>query len=235
MLFCISSSIAYVINHAQQGVLYLQHINYNMGLIDSLLDKLVPHECVGCNQEGSLLCSACARLLRPAPIHEPGGNLLKLQSATLYDGIAKDLIWKLKSGGAQAAAAVMAHHMANLVAKDQDYLIVPVPTATSRVRQRGYDQAKLLARALARQTRQRYADCLARHGQAHQVGASRQARLSQIEGALRVKRRVQEARIVLVDDVTTTGATLESAALVLKQAGASHVEALTFAYKPKEI
>ena len=126
-----------------------------------------------------------------------------------------------------------ARHMAVLAPQGRHWLVVPIPTATTRVRQRGYDQAKLLARAIARQTGLRYTNCLVRQGQAHQVGASRQARHNQLEGALRVKKTVQGVCIILVDDVTTTGATLEAAASVLRQAGAQQIEALTFAYKPK--
>ncbi|HEX4774056.1 MAG TPA: phosphoribosyltransferase family protein [Candidatus Saccharimonadales bacterium] len=160
---------------------------------------------------------------------------MRIQSFTPYRGVAKDLIWRLKSGGTQAAAQIMAGQMAKLIGPDSKALIVPIPTATTRVRQRGYDQAKLLARALARHTGLSYSNCLARHGQAHQVGAHRHERLQQLHGALRVKNlaAVRGSHIILIDDVTTTGATLETAASILKQAGAQTVEALTFAYAEK--
>ena len=105
------------------------------------------------------------------------------------------------------------------------------PTATSRVRQRGYDQAKLLARALARQAGLPYLDCLARVGQTHQVGATREQRLRQLQAAFRVRRpnAVRSAYLLLVDDVSTTGATLELAATILKSAGARRVDAIVFA------
>lgn len=218
--------------------IYLQHINHNMSLLDSLLGIIAPHECLNCGIEGSLLCHDCANKLPPAlPELSPNSHLSSLRSATLYQGLAKDLIWKLKSDGAQAAAKIMARCMAPIISKNRDLLIVPVPTATSRTRQRGYDQAKLLSKALSRQTGLPRANCLARLGQAHQVGSHRKERLRQLEGALIPKQSslIKNSTIILVDDVTTTGATLETAAKILKQAGAAKVEAVTFAYAaPKQ-
>jgi ComF family protein len=113
-----------------------------------------------------------------------------------------------------------------------DAVLVPVPTATSRVRARGYDQSKLLARAVARRQSLPVLNCLARHGQTHQVGATRQQRLSQLSTAFRVIRpaRLAGRHVILVDDVTTTGATLELAAQKLLAAGARRVDAVTFAH-----
>jgi ComF family protein len=110
-------------------------------------------------------------------------------------------------------------------------VIVPVPTATSRVRLRGYDQAVLIAKALAQQTRHEYVPCLRRVGQQRQVGASRTQRLQQMEQSFLVgdTTAFRGRHVVLVDDVMTTGATLESAAAIVKAAGAKRVEAVVFA------
>jgi len=158
--------------------------------------------------------------------------LYRVQARTVYRGVAKQLIWKLKSAGAQAAAEVMAAGMVALLPAGERPVIVSVPTATGRVRQRGYDQAQLLGRQLARQARLPWLACLARSGQLHQVGANRQQRRWQLHDSLRVTQRrfVRGAHIVLIDDVYTTGATLEAAAEVLIKAGAARVDGLTFAY-----
>ncbi len=112
-----------------------------------------------------------------------------------------------------------------------EVLLVPVPTATTRVRERGYDQAVVLARELSRLSGRTSACPLVRLGQAHQVGASRAARLRHLDGAFRVRYsdKIKGAHIVLIDDVCTTGATLESAARALREAGAKQVDALVFA------
>jgi ComF family protein len=151
--------------------------------------------------------------------------------AASYQGVVKDAVWKLKFEGAQAAAQDMAAAMARLIAPNEGMVIVHAPTATSHIRRRGYDQARLLARALARQTGQPYLPCLVRVGQQRQVGASRKQRFEQLTGAFRVAAgyNVTGQTILLVDDVLTTGATLEAAAVVLKKAGAARVEAVVFA------
>jgi len=204
-----------------------------MSVLEKLVGLLAPHECLGCGNEGRLLCPSCLKSLPPAKVPAPHtSHLSKIQSVTLYEGLAKDLIWKLKSDGAQAAAYIMASAMAELLRGAESVCLVPVPTAVSRVRQRGYDQAKLIARSLARQTGFAYANYLIRCGQAHQVGANRLIRLQQIGGAFRVRQvfKLKGAKILLIDDVTTTGATLDTAAELLKTAGAASVKALTFAY-----
>ncbi len=218
-----------------------------MSILDDLMGLIVPHSCLVCGAEGRLLCDACTNLLTPAAelcylCQQPakgGFSCLKCASAvsrvrvsTTYTGSAKALIWQIKLNGAQAAGRLMARQMAHqLNDEDNELLLVPVPTATSRVRQRGYDQARLLARELNRQTGLPYLDCLARHGQTHQHGTSRQERLLQLESAFRVKnsRTVQNKHILLIDDVVTTGATLTSAAQVIKNTGARYIEALVFA------
>lgn len=203
-----------------------------MSFIDRILAILAPHDCLGCGIEGRLLCSVCLNSLPgvgPKGLTSP--DLSFVHSATAYETVAKDLIWKLKSSGAQEAARIMAKCMLGTIPNAKNVLIVPVPTATSRVRQRGYDQAKLLAKELSQQARLPYANCLIRHGQAHQVGAGREQRMRQLRNAFRVKSSplIKNAHIILVDDVVTTGATLEIVAKLLMQAGASKIEAITFA------
>lgn len=148
----------------------------------------------------------------------------------IYRGLPKDLVWRLKSSGAQATSKTMAKHMAPLIAADID-LIIPAPTATVRVRQRGYDQALLLARQLSKLSGIPWASCLVRDSQAHQVGSDKQNRLQQLQTAFRVNNAylLSGARVVVIDDVITTGATIEAIAPLLLAAGASRVEALAFA------
>lgn len=191
-------------------------INCSRGL------RLIPSRCFRCRKltEGFQVCVQCRKT----------SKLYSVQPVTTYEGVAKDLIGRLKFYGAQSAAI----EIAALFPQDDlpsDAYIVPVPTATSRVRQRGYDQAKLIARALARSSNLPYLDCLARSGQSHQVGARRAERLKQLKNAYRIKGHVDLANknIILIDDVLTTGSTLNAAAVYLKQAGAKRVYARVFA------
>lgn len=219
-----------------------------MSLLDRLIAIIAPHRCVGCGDEGPLLCGACSGALTRLPARcyrcravtklsrtcrpcRATSALYRVTVGTNYETIAKELVWRLKFQGAQAAAGQIAEYLAAIYAgDDHNILIVPVPTSSKRVRQRGYDQAQLLARELADRLGRRYLPCLTRVGQQHQVGASRHQRLTQLTGAFRVKSSgVTGAHILLVDDVLTTGATLQAAARALKAAGAKRVEAIVFA------
>lgn len=218
-----------------------------MSLLDALTGTFAPYECLGCGNEGGLLCSECRSLFGQIPERcyrckklsvgnktctscRSSTPLHTVQAVTIYEFIAKDLVWYLKFQGVQSAAKETAQLMAAQL-EDNEVLLVHVPTASTRVRQRGYDQARLLARALSRQSKLPFCPLLVRVGQHHQVGASREQRVTQLADAFRVtdKLTVQGAHIVLVDDVLTTGATLEAAAKVLKAAGAKRVDGLIFA------
>jgi ComF family protein len=218
-----------------------------MSLLDDVLTILAPHLCIVCDREGFMLCPACYGHLNKVPercyscrrISAEAAtckaclrktHLKQVYVATIYEGVAKELTWRLKYSGARAAAKLMAE-VINPKLPNRNLLLVPVPTASKRVRQRGYDQAKLIAKELAQTEDRQYRSLLRRHGQAHQVGATRKQRKQQLESAFTVKKRHQLAgrHILLIDDVLTTGATLESAATALKRAGAKHVSAAVFA------
>lgn len=218
-----------------------------MNLFDRLISVVAPFECLGCGVEGRLLCLRCATSLDRIPSRcykchkltpefrvctscKRKSKLYSVSPATPYKSVAKTLVGRLKFYGVQAAAAEIAALMRNddLPA---NCVIVPIPTATRRARQRGYDQAKLVARSFARQNKLLYLDCLARVGQSHQVGATRAQRLNQLKGAYRVKTgfSVRGLQVILIDDVLTTGASLEAAAACLESKGAKRVYGCVFA------
>jgi ComF family protein len=201
-----------------------------MSVIDRLLSVVAPYQCLNCQIESLLLCNKCALSLPTgAKNNNYSACLNSITSVTAYKGVARDLIWRLKSAGVQAAADLMARQMTGLVPVGTQ-LLVPVPTATSRVRRRGYDQAGLLTKALSRHSGIPRRNCLIRIKQTQQVGAPRSLRQQQVKGAFRCQAgNLDGRRVLLVDDVVTTGATLEEAALVLKKAGAATVDAITFA------
>lgn len=116
---------------------------------------------------------------------------------------------------------------------EPEVLVVPVPTATIRRRYRGYDHTELIAQELAKMRGLQQASVLLRVGQTRQVGAKRLERLSQLKESFMPRNPtiIKGAHILLVDDIVTSGGTLESAARVLKKAGARRVDAVAFAQK----
>jgi predicted amidophosphoribosyltransferase len=147
-----------------------------------------------------------------------------------HDGPARQLVGALKFRGRLAAAEVMAAHVAANAppALLRGATLVPVPAHAGRRRARGFDQALLLARALARRTGSPVAACLERADDgARQLGAGRSRRRA--GGRLDVRcREPAPARVALIDDVHTTGATLDACARALRGKGAIRVIALTY-------
>jgi ComF family protein len=133
---------------------------------------------------------------------------------------------------ARALADLMRHAPWVEPALDAAQLALPMPLSLSRLRERGFNQALELVRHLAPHKTQ--AHTLLRHGEsAHQVGASRHERLAHVRGAFWVAPEGVSAlrgqRVVLVDDVMTTGASMYEAARALRAAGAMHITGLVLA------
>ncbi len=149
----------------------------------------------------------------------------------VYASAAELAVESFKFNSSRSAGRFMAAKMAQNLPKFQDCLIVPVPTATTRIRQRGFDHTKLLAREISRIHKAEYLNALRHEGQARQVGSTRRQRLKQAENSYRVKKpnSIAGRYVLLIDDVSTTGATLQAAAKVLRKAGAKKVDALVFA------
>jgi len=166
-------------------------------------------------------CTACGRQT----------PLRRVWIATKYDAYVKELIRVFKYERARAAHMPLAELIRQtVIARDYD-VIVPVPVASHRFRLRGYNQSHLLARQLAKAWSLPLATPLLRLSQARQVGHNGQERLAQLQTAFYVHKPSDVAgkSILLVDDVMTTGATLDQCAKTLKTASAAHVEAAVIA------
>ncbi|MEA2420360.1 MAG: hypothetical protein QOE60_2566, partial [Thermoleophilaceae bacterium] len=218
-----------------------------------ILDLLAPPLCWSCGASaarGAPLCRACRAALRflgPAPVAVGG---LGVWAPVAYDGPAAELVKALKFRGATAIAKAMAGLIvANAPAALLAGALVPVPLHPARRRARPFNQAALLAEAIAARANLPVADCLRRVGpDRRQVGRDRAARLCGVEGSIAVsgplpagrppsaRRRATDppappapAAVLLVDDVVTTGATLVACASALRAAGAGRVGAVAFA------
>ena len=159
--------------------------------------------------------------------------------ATDYEGLAAELVKAYKFGHTRSVGLELANLMLEtleLFCTQEElarlnYLIVPVPTATSRVRERSFDHAALLAANLAKRLNLPSTSAVRRLDQHRQVGAKRAERLKQGADSYRIFRpeRIKGRNILVIDDVITTGATLKTVTQVLRKAGAKRVDALVFA------
>ncbi len=176
------------------------------------------------DQGEGALCLACHGL-RPAFDHA--------RAAIAYDELSRRLILDFKHGGRTDGLGFFAVQMQRAgrdMLKSCDMLI-PVPLHKKRLRERRFNQAALLARALSRRTGLSYeTDVLMRTKHTPPQGSSRApARRKNVAGAFKVEHRpeIDGRHIVLIDDVYTTGATLNACARVLRKAGARQIDALT--------
>jgi len=211
------------------------------GPFDALLGLCAPPACWDCGARARpreplcLRCRGRLRWLDADPVRLAG---IDAWAPVAYDGPARALVGGLKFRGAVGLADPMAAQIAASAPPAllrPPALLVPVPLHPRRARARGYNQAERLAAALARRTGMRVADCLRRRGPAggRQVGRGRGERLVALAGS--IERRPDASvpeRVLLVDDVITTGGTVAACAEALHASGATDVAAVAYALTP---
>jgi ComF family protein len=221
------------------------------GALAELVALVAPPGCPACRRAAvrtdERLCPACTRALPwllpgctrcGLPVHRDdrcpaaAAAFARAWAPLAYQGVARRLVAALKFDAALPVADLMAAHMAaNLPAalRGLDVALVPVPPQRARRRARGYDPAGSLTVALGRRLSLPVASCLVRDDRAgRQVGAGRRARRAEGRIVVRV-RGAPPPRVVVVDDVHTTGATLDACSRALVGAGVSVVAALSYA------
>jgi competence protein ComFC len=219
----------------------------------SSLDWLYPPYCGGCGRKGVRWCPSCqaqVALLRPPLCPACGQSQLhpslcrscqsspplcaQVRSWAHFDGPVRLALHRLKYRKDLALGDALAAHLLQLVSTLpwRFDLVAPVPLGLARLRQRGYNQAALLARPLALGLRIAYKpQALSKVRETRtQVDLNVIDRKSNVAGAFAAHRKTVLGRsVLLVDDVTTSGATLDACASALLSAGASQVYGLTLA------
>ena len=209
--------------------------NLLQALWQSALDFFFPPHCLACGRIGSRYCVHCLAELPFPPIHHAPESVLRLQvAAAPFEGALRTAIHALKYEGVRQLAPLLAARLAQAVARSdfQAQSVVPLPLHSERLAQRGYNQSALLAESLAARLKLPYLPNAAqriRHT-APQVGLNRQERAANVADAFRADpEQVRGLRLLLVDDVMTTGATMRACAEALHQAGAAEICGLSAA------
>ena len=210
------------------------------------LDAALPAQCVECRAEGAAICARCepalyARLSRPSgvPIGLPGEvpePLLQLEWCAAFHGVTRDALHAIKYAGEQRLAVPLGRALARRWAAVGvgATVVTNVPVHADRAKQRGYDQAALIAGVAARDLGVPFLPLLLRtRATIAQFDLDRRDRARNVRDAFAVKPGVEPhvsgAWVLLVDDVVTTGSTLAACATALHRAGALGVSAVTIA------
>ena len=220
-------------------------------LFKSTLDLLLPQTCLGCRTVvqttdfAPTLCAVCWGQLHSADMLAATMAFQAEECAFdsfnapfLYEGVAMDLVKSLKYGGKRQSAKLMAQQM--LPYLEPVDVLIPVPLHKKRFYRRAYNQSADIAKYLSQlsgtphmpQALERVVFTQS------QVGQKAEVRRAQLKGAFKANVHLDGAlegkRIALIDDVCTTGSTAHECALALQEAGALHIQLLTFAYvEPK--
>lgn len=188
-------------------------------------------------------CACCRTpFLNPHPLDEEGlcglcrhgwNGFDAAYTFGAYEGTLRELVHLFKYSRIRTLADPLGIMMASALPRDQRFdMLVPMPLHWLRQWQRGYNQARLLARVVSRRTGIPVVNAMRRsRATAPQAGLTNAKRRRNVAGAFSVRKRVDigGARVLLVDDVFTTGATASACAGALKRAGADHVSVLALA------
>ena len=218
------------------------------------LDILFPRYCVGCGKEGSFICDSCLRfqpLIMPpvCPLcgrPQASGILCPdcirwraaidgIRSPFRFEGVIQQAVYQLKYRNLRSIAPMLAKFLFNFIETNSvpGEILVPVPLHKSRIRERGYNQSTLLAKELAKLSGLPLVqNSLVKHEKSmpQARSANVEERKKNVSGVFSISDgRLTGRSVILIDDVSTSGATLDACAGVLKKAGAASVWGLTLA------
>lgn len=214
-----------------------------MGILLYLLDIVFPVNCLGCKKASTPLCSKCLGDFRRAerPTEEWIYSMFDYRHPNM-----KRAVWLMKYAGKRNLAEIFGEMLGSHLALELSELgplenfhnpiIIPIPLSKKRMRERGYNQTELLCQAILKVNKNlEYQNKILKKIKEteHQARLKdRSIRLKNLLGTFEVTGTdiVQGRNIILVDDVTTTGATLSEAKKVLRAAGARKVIAITIAH-----
>jgi competence protein ComFC len=213
--------------------------------MNSVLDILFPEHCLGCKKKGSIICSTCTAYIRKAERETSSG----IYAVYDYrDPVIKQAIWKLKYYHSRHLAihlgTLLYENMLeelvdmNLFTQGHPILVIPVPISPSRIRERGYNQARSIAqnfcRSGATRTLELGDNIVIKHKDTLPQAriSNRVQRIRNVRNAFTLTdtERIKGRTIIVVDDVTTTGATITEVINILRASGAKKVVGFAVAH-----
>ncbi len=213
-------------------------------LVVPAAELLLGARCAGCGGPALVLCRLCGQLVRPDPMPVEAGDVPAV-AAGLNVGVLRRVVVAWKEEGVTRLTDVLRHHVAAavvpFVTDGAPVAIVPVPTSRRSRRRRGADLVDDVARAAARLLGEVGVDAVVVQALAYarqtrdQAGLGAAARHANLDGALTARRRTGSSprRVVVVDDVLTTGATTREAVRALTAAGRRPVGIAVVASTPR--
>lgn len=217
-------------------------------MLAKIINLIADHDCLICQRSGPTVCFKCVKSLTPKvqtcflcnKLSENGKTCTSCKRKSKISGVTiayrleentKELIYQLKYFGRRDLAYFFAEEMLKIFTVKNFDLITFVPSDGRAMRRRGYNQAKLLAKEFSRKVNLPLKECLIRLKHTSQIGQGREQRFRSVKDNFLAKKSCKNKNILIIDDVLTTGATLDECALMLNRAGAKKVWGLVVAKK----
>jgi competence protein ComFC len=216
-----------------------------MPFLNTILEVVFPSKCISCDKKGSYFCLKCLSLCPSA----------ERESASWINPLfdyrhppIKKAVWLIKYKGKKKIAHIFAEVMYGRIIEEladlrimdnfKNPILIPIPLSKKRLRERGFNQAEIICKEIIKLDENKYLQMNTRslykiRDTEHQARIKNRAdRLKNLSGTFEIKEvgAVKDKNIILIDDVTTTGATLAEAKTILKSAGAKKIIAFTIAH-----
>jgi len=218
-------------------------MNKMLKILNKLLDLLFPPACIGCDKKGMYLCLECVENIDP-PETKCGENIYPIFS--YKNRVVKKALWNLKYKGHTSIAEPLALFMYDKVLEElsdleimEDFknpILIPIPLSKKRLRSRSFNQSEVIAREIYKIDGSRTLGfipgilCKIKETESQMSMKNKGKRLRNLDGCFAVKGEVGGKNIILIDDITTTGTTINEARKTLLDAGAKKVIAFTVAH-----